>query len=148
MDNINLIRKVAWSFFVTTGLDWEDLFQEAAYAYCVGMQDYDPEKGKISTHVWHCMTNHLRNYIREQQRPEFVPLEVLEREFAPSSTFLDTLTEDAYYIARMILRASKKYVVRDAEEVDDRIITLLVKRGWTPVRISNALIDLETACTS
>lgn len=148
MDNIDLIRKIAWSFHNTTGLDWDDLFQEAAYAYCVGMQTYDAEKSKISTHMWHCITNHLRNYIREQQGPEFIPLEALERTTAPSSNFLDTLSKDAYYIAQMVLRASKKYVVRDLEDVEDRIITLLVQRGWSPVRISTALIDLETACTT
>ena len=148
MEHIDLIRKVAWSFHNTTGLDWDDLFQEAAYAYCVGLQSYDPNKGKITTHVWHCITNHLRNYIKEQQGPEFVPLENLERVFAPSYNFLECLTEDAYYIARMVLRASKKYVVRDLDEVEDRIITLLIQKGWSPRRITNALSALETACTS
>jgi DNA-directed RNA polymerase specialized sigma24 family protein len=64
MKNINLIRKVAWSFHQTTGLDWDDLFQESAIAYLEALQTYNKRKGQLSTYTWHCMLSRLRNYWR------------------------------------------------------------------------------------
>ena len=40
MEDINLIRKIAWSFHHTTGHDWDDLFQEGALAYLECLAKY------------------------------------------------------------------------------------------------------------
>lgn len=66
MKDINLIRKVAWSFHQTTKLDWDDLFQESAIAYLEALQTYNKKKGQLSTYAWHCMVSRLRNYWRTE----------------------------------------------------------------------------------
>lgn len=148
MDNIDLIRKIAWSFHHSTGLEWEDLFQEAAYAYCESIQTHQPDKGKVTTHIWHCVTNHLKNYIKAQRGPEYIPLDALRYSTTSPSYFFESLSEDAYHIAKMILRASKKFVVLDLKQVEERLIVLLHQQGWSAKRIATALVELENACTS
>jgi len=64
--NINLIRKIAWSFHKSTHLEFDDLFQEAAIAYHVALKSYDPAKGKITTFATHCILSHLKNYTRKE----------------------------------------------------------------------------------
>jgi len=65
MQDINLIKKLAWSFHRTTNVEWDDLFQEAALAYYEGLTRYDSSKGKISTFMYHHIKNHLINYVRK-----------------------------------------------------------------------------------
>jgi hypothetical protein len=67
MEDINLIRKVAWSFHETTGLEWNELFQEAALAYLEAKGNYDPKRGKLSTYVWNCIVSRLRTYLKKEQ---------------------------------------------------------------------------------
>ena len=65
--HVNLIRKIAWSFHRSTGLEWDDLFQEAAVAYYESLESYDESRGKITTHAWNCISNRLKNYLKEQE---------------------------------------------------------------------------------
>jgi len=146
MENINLIRKVAWSFHYTTGLDWDDLFQEAAYAYLEGIKSHNPKKGTISTHMWVCMSNHLRNYIKEQEYYNCTsPFEEGYDFPTDSNDFFDRLTEDAQTVARMVLSSSKKFVVLDKEEAEDRLVRILAKQRWPAERICQAILNLEQA---
>jgi RNA polymerase sigma factor (sigma-70 family) len=67
MNDMNLIRKIAWSFHKSTGYDWDDLFQEAAIAYIHAMKTYDPSKGySISTYVWGVITNSLKSFLQKE----------------------------------------------------------------------------------
>ena len=36
---INLLRKIAWSFHKTTGLEWDNLFSETIQAYYKAMEN-------------------------------------------------------------------------------------------------------------
>ena len=51
MKHLNLIRKIAWSFHKTTGLDWDELFQEATLSYLKALKTYDKKRGAITTYV-------------------------------------------------------------------------------------------------
>jgi hypothetical protein len=154
MENINLLRKIAWSFHKTTGMDWDDLFQEAAYAYCISMEDYKPEKGALSTHVWSCILNHLRNYLKEEmkQHGHLEYYESLELALPNMSTnhptFLDSLTMDAREIAKLVFSTPKKFVVLNIEEAEQRVIRIMLKNGWDCNRVVSALINLETVCST
>jgi RNA polymerase sigma factor (sigma-70 family) len=68
MENINLIRRVAWNFhrrFQQYEID--DLIQEAALGYLKGLRTYSPEKGSITTHTWNSMHSQLYNYLRKER---------------------------------------------------------------------------------
>lgn len=154
MENIKLLRKIAWSFHKTTGIDWDDLFQEAAYAYCVSIDKYKPEKGMISTHVWHCVTNHLKNYLQEEFKQTghidcYEALELALPNIAVNHPqFLDALTEDAKHIAKLVLSTPKKFVVLSMEQAETRVIRIMLKNGWDGRRITLALLNLEKVCST
>ena len=78
MEHINLIRKIAWSFHNSTGIDWDDLFQEAAYHYLRALKSYDPSKKvSLSTYVWNFVKNELILYIRKEKKNS-EPLESID----------------------------------------------------------------------
>jgi RNA polymerase sigma factor (sigma-70 family) len=158
MENINLVRKLAWSFHYSTGVDWNDLFQEASLAYYNALETYDPERGKITTHAWYCITNHLKNYLKEQEdykcrkhEGELSSIEdsVLNQHPAQiASDFWESLTEDAKQIAEIILASSKKFVVLPPEQVEERVKNLaeFKLRNWSKYRIQNGIDELKLAC--
>jgi len=62
MEHLNLLRKIAWTFHKSTGLDWDELFQEASLSYLKALKTYDPEKGKITTYIWCHVMSDLKDY--------------------------------------------------------------------------------------
>jgi len=67
MDNINLIRKIAWEYHKSTRHDWDDLFQEAYIAYHYAMKTYSPEHGQVSTYLWTFISNTLKSYLQKEK---------------------------------------------------------------------------------
>jgi RNA polymerase sigma factor (sigma-70 family) len=158
MENINLIRKLAWSFHYSTGVDWNDLFQEASLAYYNALETYNPERGKITTHAWYCITNHLKNYLKEQEdykckkyEGELSSLEdtiLTQHPAETASDFWESLTEDAKQIAEIVLSSSKKFVVLPPEDIDKKIENLAKRqlRDWPKHRVQNGINELRLAC--
>ena len=64
--DMNFIRKIAWSFHKTTGLEWEDLFQEAAIAYIQSIKTYSKSKGSLTTYAYKAASNRLKDYSRKE----------------------------------------------------------------------------------
>jgi len=155
-DNINLVRKIVWSFHHSSGLEWDDLFQEAAIAYYEALKTYDNSRGKITTHAWHCITNRLKNYLKEQEEyksrkyeGELCSLEdvILTRHPAQTaSDFWESLTEDTKEIANIVLTTPKKFVCLPYDKVEERIFHLMERRGWPTERTQRSLQDLRLAC--
>ena len=111
MENLNLIRKIAWSFHHSSGVEFEDLFSEACVAYFEGLENYDPSKGKITTFMWTHITHHLRNYFNKMYRkqPSLVPMEELLNEPTYSITNLfEMLTPEAEEVAKIIIETSSE----------------------------------------
>jgi len=66
-ENLNLVRKVVWSFVkVHPGLEFDDLFSEACIACLEAQNVYKPERGKKSTFIWHVVSNHLRTILYKE----------------------------------------------------------------------------------
>ena len=157
-ENVNLVRKIAWSFHKSTGLEWNDLFQQACLAYLTALRTYDPNRGKITTHVWYCITNDLTNYIKQEEgfkcRKYNNELSFIE-DLTPqphkaqvASPFWESLSEEAQIIADIILRIPTTYVCLSTEEVEERIIETLKRkpRNWPVEKIKLGLRDLKCAC--
>lgn len=71
MENINLIRKIAWKFQKKTGLEFDELFQEAAYGYCLALEDWDEEKSngcKLSSFAYRRMYFRLINFCKKETK--------------------------------------------------------------------------------
>jgi len=68
LENIKLVRRLAWSFNFTTGIEFSELQSEALLAYTEAMNTYDPEKCKISTHLYNRIHNALIDYCKRQNK--------------------------------------------------------------------------------
>ena len=158
MDNIDLIRKIAWSFHYTTGLDWDDLFQEAALACYEAMDSYDPNRGKLSTHLWHRMTRRLQTYLQKQDHYRIhkdwrsntagiCHLEDIKIDKAAEETELwwEGLSNEAFEIAKMILASPKPYLKRNKLKAVRRIKHVMKNNGWDWRKTRQGLEDLGMA---
>ena len=162
MKDINLIRKIAWSFHKSTGLDWDDLFQEAALAYLEALQSYDKRKGKLSTHAWHCIVSRLKNYWkkeREWQEP-LVDIEQALPQETNFYSFWQKIPESLHNPVSIILEGASEMdsyfldVLPKEEKVEKRLaktsarITikrLLRKAGYDSQEITGTIHTLEIA---
>ena len=149
MENINLIRKIAWSFHHTTGVEWGDLFQEAALAYCEALERYDPERGKITTYMWWCITSHLKNYLKEQKKwnGNICSIEDVDvdRPVSPSNRF-ETLSKEALQIAEVIFSNPCKYSSIDPQSAKKEIAREMIEqKHWSWHRVWIGIQDLKLA---
>ena len=159
-ENVNLIRKIVWSFHKSTGLEWDDLFQEACLAYLTALKTYDEDRGKITTHLWWCITNHLTTYLTQQEEMKckkyndefgFLEDEPKPQHAQIASPFWESLSEEAQIIADIILQIPKTYVCLTTEEVEQRIIETLrhnKRWSWPMEKIEFGLRDLKRACAA
>jgi len=154
IENVNLIRKLAWSFHKTTGIEWEELFSEALLRYVLLSQEYNLEenksKGKISTFVWTSLSNYLKSYIEQHGRIN-QPLQCLDNmdevdwNGYNSSPFWEDLTDEANGVANLILKYSEHFVCLTPEQVKQRVTKILSKLGWSEEKIKTGISDLEKA---
>lgn len=111
MENLNLIKKIAMSFSLTTGIDFDDLCQEASLAYLQAMKTYDPNKGKISTYVWHCVNNRLNNYLKQETKNKALSFEDIEISLSTKQIpFWEKLSVDAQKLADIVIASPDKFL--------------------------------------
>ena len=63
-----LIKKICWSWHKTTGIEFETLEAEANVAFVECQKNYNPERGKFSTLLWHAIESHFKNLITPRQK--------------------------------------------------------------------------------
>lgn len=147
MENEKLLRKIANSFSMSTGVEFDDLFQEAYIAYHEAMKSFDPNKAKISTHLWHCISNHLKNYVKlEKPYLGMVSIEepeVLNKSGLSVSGFWDALSFEAQQIAKIMFQRSGFYTFAKPPEREKKIRQTLIRRGWNEKKIRVGLHELE-----
>ena len=146
MENINLIRKIAWSFHNTTGHNWDDLFQEAALAYCIALKKYDPKKGKLTTYMWWCITSHLKDFVKDQHKKTgFLDSieEVCIDKPASSPSFLDSLGREARDIVDVILSSPAEFDMLRPKKAQQKVMNKLRGRRWSMQKITQGIMELK-----
>ena len=144
MENINLIRKIAWSFQKSTHLEYDDLFQEAAFAYLKAMKKYNPKKGAITTYSFYCMTSHLKNYVKKQNQYNLNI--AFDEEITPLmsvSNYIKELPIDAKEIVNLILEQPLKYSLMPAKDVKKEIGNKLIDKGWRWSKLWSVMNQLK-----
>jgi RNA polymerase sigma factor (sigma-70 family) len=67
--HLSLIKKIAWNYHASTGLDFDDLFSAASLAYVRAVATYDETKGaSLNTWIWRAMENQLRNELKSVRK--------------------------------------------------------------------------------
>ncbi len=146
MNNIDLIRKIAWSFHHTTSKDWDDLFQEAALAYLESLRTYNPKKGKITTYAWWCITSRLTSYLRKERKHSDPLQDIGAMDWADdTSDLLDRLSPDAQKIATVVLHSPRKFCYRSRYVARCRLSRVMLRKGWSALRIQQGMKELKIA---
>jgi len=149
MENEKLLRKLARSFSTSTGVEFDDLFQEAYIAYHEALKTFDPNKSKLSTYVWKCVSSHLKNYVKlEKPYLEMMPIEtpeVINKSDLSVSNFFDALSFEAQQIAKIMFERSGFYIFAKPKEREKKITQTLIRRGWDEKKIRVGLYELEVA---
>jgi len=151
MENLNLLRKITWSFHKSTGLDWDELFQESYLAYRYALEHYDPNKGvSISSFIWTHISNQLRTYYQNEKK-HYEPLHDLSKayhkEYTPDN-FLELLTPHAEKIAELILISPKKFIELKPKDARKKVKNIMLNRGWSMDKIESSLKELKIACSN
>ena len=151
MENIDLIRKIAWSFQRTTGLEWDDLFQEAAVAYLEAERKYDPARHtKFTTFAYIKMRSALLNYLKRerQYRDPVCSFEDIKYDRPVIYTpIIDCLPDDAIAVAERILSCPRKFCVMTLGEIAPRMVRVTRRNGWSSARVIQAIHDIRIAFT-
>jgi len=147
MENLNLIRKIAWSFHKSTGIEFEDLFSESCLAYYEGLKYYKSEKGKITTFMYFYIPNHLKNYIKKNYTKQPVLISIHDLKIEKESFveyFYESCTNDAIQISKLILSAPNPYL-KKPKKATNRICQLLLRQNWDMPRIWKGIHELKLA---
>lgn len=138
---LDMVHNIAWKFFYRNPhLNYEDLFAEAALAYCEAQNRFDPSRGaKETTLAYTYMKNALIAYI-DRANAEYGHRDVTLVEIAvpfhhPISEVLQEMSTEAQEICQMVLSAPEEYAGFCAKECRGRIYRKLRKRGWTWAKI-------------
>lgn len=164
MEHINLLRKLARSFSCSTGLEFDDLFQEAALAYLEGMSKYDINKGKVSTFMWMFVATRLKEYLKEQEefkckrqqvrshqealemgRQYFSMEEIDVDEPVSFTNFFDSLSPDAQQIATVILDKPELFDSIPPKDAIKQATEMLQEKGISMMHIWCGVRDLKLA---
>jgi RNA polymerase sigma factor (sigma-70 family) len=140
----NLLKKLARSYNQTTGLDYDDLFQEANVAYLEALRTYNKDRGALSTHVWYCVSNRLKNYIKkEKEEIGSVPIEECNQ-IVSTTPFWEKLSKDAILVAEIALNRTSLFLNLRKTRTPGRIRRVMRAEGWDTNRINHALYELKT----
>jgi len=165
IENNNLVKKIAWSFHQTTGIEFNELLSEAYVAYCEAMKSYNPKRSRITTHLWHCITSHLINFIKVEQKyhnhlvpfsklqtndnndnnlnDEQMPVEK-EVDFSQSQNdFYEKLTFQAQEVLKTIVENQTLLLSLKKEEIMKTIMAIMLQRGMRKKNVWIGIKDLK-----
>jgi len=145
LKDLNLIRKIAWSFHQTTGVDYQELFSEAAVTYCnLLKEDYQIEKSKFSYWAWLRMEQSLINFIKKEKqysyRKNIPDISWLPE---PFSEFFEELPEECKELAQIVLDHSDEFFNIKPKFARGQIVEILRSEGWTWERIWDSIREMK-----
>jgi RNA polymerase sigma factor (sigma-70 family) len=146
---LNIVRKVVWSYTRSTGMDFDELCSEAYLAYLEAAPSYDPARGKKSTFIWNVVRNHINSLLKAKREvpvddeaidtlieegEELDPEQVVLAEESWRELF-ESLSPDAKMIF-FLLNSNEGYINTDKPREARGIIARELKaRGWSENKI-------------
>src|SRR5690606_1076575 len=146
---LNIVRKVVWSYARSTGLDFDELCSEAYLAYLEAAPSFDPSRGKKTTFIWNVVRNHINSLLKAkkevpvdeeainmmiEEKDELDPEQVVLAEESWKELF-ESLSSDAKMIF-FLLNSNEVYINTDKPRESRGIIARELKaRGWSENKI-------------
>lgn len=148
-EQLNIVRKVVWSYTRSTGLDFDELCSEAYLAYLEAAPSYDPARGKKSTFIWNVVRNHINSLLKAKKeisidkeametllegREELDPERIIISEERWEELF-NSLSPEAKMIC-LLMNNGEVYINTDKPRKARGIIARELKaRGWPENKI-------------
>lgn len=148
MDNINLIKKIAWGFMpqAPSTIEFSDLVNEAYLAYEKAKENYNPENSKFTTWACHYMSGYLKNFSNEE-RKQTAHSELnnnLSYYQTPLSEILSGLGKEARQVCYMILCTPNIYGGLTKAKSKKRLKNIFRQRGYSHRKIEAIFNELQT----
>lgn len=153
-DNLNFIRKIAWNFHNSTGVEYNELFQEACLAYFVlkSRNTFDPSRASWKTLVYTEIHSWLKCYLkRERKLKERLKFSDTVSSFctgfSDNRKLLESMTPDALQITEVILKFSQQFVAAEWDDVVDGLCNVFSEQDWTIDRMERGIQEIHMALT-
>jgi RNA polymerase sigma factor (sigma-70 family) len=161
MKDINLIRKTAWQFHRTTGIEFEELFSEACLGYTIALQSYQPGHSQLSTWATHIMKNQLISFCRKEQKyqqpltepnipddeetswEENIPYTIHPEKQYIFKQWLYNLPNDLQLVCKMIFDAPEEFLANSPRASRGKIVKKLRERNWSWIRIWDSMRNMK-----
>lgn len=159
MENINLIRAIAWSFHRTTGINYQELFSEASVGYYEAIQAFSPDKQcKLTSFAQNIMKRRLINFCKNEIKHTITDFpEQYEPHYTPSISFEEKMEEwppDCQYLIKEIMKNPvwfigktpnfKRKLKKPPKTPKGRVKKYLRDKGWEESRIKNTMQKVTT----
>lgn len=146
MDNWNLIQKIGWAFHKTTGHSPEDLLQEAYLAYAENINKYDEKKGAKSTFLWYCISSHIKNYLRLEEKYSDGIVNIESIFFPVNNSFKieESLSKDAILLLHTIMECDAVRSNIHKRNYKTVLKGVAEEYGWSDKRLIKIINELKT----
>lgn len=141
-EELKLIRKLAWLFYKTTRFNFDDLFQEAAYAYLKGKEKHVNGKSKVTTYCYKNMVNWLIDFTRKEKNYHKY-LSLSDKELPQIPVYFYQKLEPISLIIDIIIKNREKFENLKPRKARGAIRKLLKQKGYTNYQIEKNMKKLE-----
>lgn len=149
-DYLDLLRKLAWNLHSKTGIEWDELYAEICYQYCIVMPHYRQHHGALTTYLYTAINNNMINYIKKEARK--VPcvsleyaLEVTEDPSEASiKSLISDLNEDGKFIFEAIITTPKTFIIDSMIFDYKKIVEFGKLMGWKQERVCEGIGNVNT----
>ena len=139
-DYLQLMRKIVWSFHITTGEDWNDLFQEAFLGFLEAREKYNPKKGKFSSFLWIVISDRLKKYLREEKESSGKFLNKLDDDL--QSLIIHPISTDILEMIKVIGDNVGGLISLPRKETKRKVYEIMLKHGWSFKKTEQVLQEL------
>ena len=146
LNHLKMIKKIAYSFHVSTGIEFEDLYQQACLIWLDTISTWNPAKSKVTTYMWNVLVNSLTSYIQKIDKYR-KPLNEYDSakmdEAVYQSYYFEKLSMEALAIVDLVTFNPSDFLFISKPQAINKIENKMSKSGWNASQIRYGIKQLE-----
>ena len=155
---LDIARRIAWSFHRTTGINYDDLFGEAILAYANALEArrrglYDPEIAAFTTYVYRAIQFRLRSAIKQRRYQSLGDEEpspmMPDHQIPPPdrgaifSSLVSNLAEEAKFAIRLVLESPVEFATMGRRAAQRKVRRELIRKGFGADDVDRTFGDIK-----
>lgn len=137
-----MIQRIAWSFYRTTGIEFNELYSEANLSYCKALEKYDDTKSTLITFLYTCIKNDLIDFCKRELKEKEKKNNFKNHIDRTSvNTNIIELTKEAKEVLKIILEAPADTIKISMGGIIDYLKTIKKMRFIDARKIVHELRD-------